>query len=72
MGPGPLLKFNMADAIQLLTDKICQFASSASSKFLSDIHIVINPDNPNSEEVTFTFVQKLGNAVCSTHECRTE
>lgn len=58
IGPGRLLKFNMADAIQLLTGKICQFASSASSKFLSAVHIVIKPDDPNSEEVTLTFAQK--------------
>ncbi len=50
------LKYPLREAIQVLTDEICQFGSSASSDFLSTIHVVITPDYPDSEEVTDSFV----------------
>ncbi|XP_054863750.1 uncharacterized protein LOC111580214 isoform X2 [Amphiprion ocellaris] len=50
IGPGVALKYQLRDAIQVLTDKIHQFGSSASCGSLSAIHVVIRPDYPDSEE----------------------
>ena len=52
IGPGIVLKYPLREAIQVLTENIRQFGLSASSGSLSNIHIVIKPDNPDSEEVT--------------------
>lgn len=52
IGPGVVLKYPLREAIQVLTENICQFGLSASSGSLSTIHIVIKPDYPDSEEVT--------------------
>ena len=51
IGPGVALKYPLREAIQVLTDKIHQFGSSASRGSLSAIHVVIKPDNPDSDEV---------------------
>ncbi|XP_078132752.1 protein mono-ADP-ribosyltransferase PARP14-like [Sander vitreus] len=50
IGPGVVLKYPLREAIQVLTENIRQFGLSASSGSLSTIHIVINPDYPDSEE----------------------
>ncbi|KAM3591097.1 uncharacterized protein V6R79_022320 [Siganus canaliculatus] len=50
IGPGMVLKFPLSEAIQVLTDTIRQFGSSTSSRSLSNIRIVIKPDNPDSEK----------------------
>ncbi|XP_068584429.1 protein mono-ADP-ribosyltransferase PARP14-like [Cebidichthys violaceus] len=50
IGPGIVLKYPLREAIQVLTDNIRQFGLTASSGSLSTIHIVIKPDNPDSEE----------------------
>ncbi|XP_035531363.1 protein mono-ADP-ribosyltransferase PARP14-like [Morone saxatilis] len=50
IGPGIVLKFPLREAIQVLTESIHQFGLSASSGPLSTIHIIIKPDNPDSEE----------------------
>ncbi|XP_073331280.1 protein mono-ADP-ribosyltransferase PARP15 [Pagrus major] len=50
IGPGLVLKYPLSEAIQVLTEIICQFGLSASSGRLSTIHIVIKPGYPDSEE----------------------
>ncbi|XP_076581410.1 protein mono-ADP-ribosyltransferase PARP15-like [Chaetodon auriga] len=50
IGPGVVFKFPLGEAIQVLTDNIHQFGLSASSGSLSTIHIVIQPDYPDSEK----------------------
>ena len=52
IGPGTVLEYPLREAIQVLTENICQFGSSASSGSLSAIHIVIESGYPDSEEVT--------------------
>ncbi len=51
IGPGIVLKFPLAEAIQVLTENIVQFGKSAFSGVVSTIHVVIKPDYPDSEEV---------------------
>ncbi|MEQ2176236.1 hypothetical protein GOODEAATRI_025957, partial [Goodea atripinnis] len=53
IGPGLLLKYPMNDAVQALTENICQFALSAQCGYLTTIHIIIKPGYPDSEEVVF-------------------
>ncbi|XP_034020662.1 protein mono-ADP-ribosyltransferase PARP14-like isoform X2 [Thalassophryne amazonica] len=50
IGPGAALKFPLTEAIQVLTDRISQFASSAVCSCVSTIRIVIKPDYPNLDE----------------------
>ncbi|XP_070711308.1 protein mono-ADP-ribosyltransferase PARP14-like [Pempheris klunzingeri] len=50
IGPGIALKFPLREAIQVLTESIHQFGSSASSESLTTIHIVIKPDTLDSKE----------------------
>ncbi|MEQ2292390.1 hypothetical protein AMECASPLE_022686 [Ameca splendens] len=50
IGPGLLLKYPMSDAVQALTENICQFALSAQCGYLTTIHIIIKPGYPDSEE----------------------
>ncbi|KAM4537581.1 uncharacterized protein PAE49_021870 [Odontesthes bonariensis] len=50
IGPGVALKYPLREAVQVLTDRIHQFGASASCGSVSTIHVVIKPDNPNSEE----------------------
>ncbi|XP_036968283.1 uncharacterized protein LOC119027303 isoform X2 [Acanthopagrus latus] len=50
IGPGTVLEYPLREAIQVLTENICQFGSSASSGSLSAIHIVIESGYPDSEE----------------------
>ena len=52
IGPGIILKYPLREAIQALTENICQFGLYASSGSLSTIRVVIKPDYPDSEEVT--------------------
>lgn len=70
IGPGLVLKYTIKDAVQILADKICQFASSTSSKFPSDIHIVIKPGYNNSEEVLLHIWTKLDSLVHHINACR--
>uniref|UniRef100_A0A3B4ZIP5 Poly [ADP-ribose] polymerase n=1 Tax=Stegastes partitus TaxID=144197 RepID=A0A3B4ZIP5_9TELE len=49
IGPGVALQYPWRKAFQVLTEKICQFASSSSSGSLSNIHIVIKPDHYSEE-----------------------
>ncbi|KAM3590808.1 uncharacterized protein V6R79_016936 [Siganus canaliculatus] len=50
IGPGVVLKFPLSEAIQVLTDTIRQFGSSTSSGSLSNIRVVVKPDNPDSSK----------------------
>ncbi|XP_070849888.1 protein mono-ADP-ribosyltransferase PARP14-like [Chaetodon trifascialis] len=50
IGPGVVFKFPREEAIQVLTGNIRQFGLSASSGSLTTIHIVIEPDYPDSEK----------------------
>ncbi|KAM3590699.1 uncharacterized protein V6R79_014561 [Siganus canaliculatus] len=50
IGPGVVLKFPLSEAIQVLTDTIRQFVSPTSSGSLSNIRVVIKPDNPDSSK----------------------
>ncbi|XP_030286114.1 uncharacterized protein LOC115589412 [Sparus aurata] len=50
IGPGTVLEYPLREAIQVLTENICQFGLSASSQSLSAIHIVIEPGYPDSKE----------------------
>uniref|UniRef100_UPI0009B33F1D poly [ADP-ribose] polymerase 15-like n=1 Tax=Monopterus albus TaxID=43700 RepID=UPI0009B33F1D len=50
IGPGTVLKYPLREAIQVLTDKIHEFGLSASFGSLSNIHVVIKPGYPDSEE----------------------
>ncbi|XP_047458528.1 uncharacterized protein LOC125018563 [Mugil cephalus] len=50
IGPGEALKYPLQEAIQVLTDNIHQFGLSASSGSLSTIHVVIEPNYPDSDE----------------------
>ncbi|KAM6908970.1 uncharacterized protein FYW49_012838 [Xenentodon cancila] len=48
IGPGVVLKYPLKEAIQVLTETVCQLPASCGS--LSTIHIVIKPGYPDSEE----------------------
>ncbi|XP_008284617.1 uncharacterized protein LOC103360591 [Stegastes partitus] len=50
IGPGKALQYPLREAIQVLTDEIHRFGSSASCGSLSTIHVVIKPDYPDSVE----------------------
>ncbi|XP_029382789.1 protein mono-ADP-ribosyltransferase PARP14-like [Echeneis naucrates] len=50
IGPGFILKYPLREAIQALTESICEFGSSASSGSLNTIHVVIKPDSLDSGE----------------------
>ncbi|XP_036066960.1 uncharacterized protein LOC118598395 [Oryzias melastigma] len=51
IGHGVVLKYSLIEAIKVLTEKITEFGSSATSGSLSDINIVIHPDYSDSEKV---------------------
>lgn len=73
IGPVIDLKYPLTEAIQVLTNSICQFGLSASSGSLSTIHIVIKPEHLNSEEViinTWTTLDKLVCRLRCMHACR--
>ncbi|XP_024118278.2 uncharacterized protein LOC112139679 [Oryzias melastigma] len=53
IGHGVILKYSLTDAIKVLTEKIIEFGSSATSGSLSSINIVIHPDYSDSEKVCF-------------------
>ncbi|XP_027143801.1 poly [ADP-ribose] polymerase 14 isoform X4 [Larimichthys crocea] len=59
IGPGIVLKFPLREAIQVLTESIGQFGLTASSGSLSNIHIVIKPDYPDSEECYHDVYKQL-------------
>ncbi|KAG8006072.1 Poly [ADP-ribose] polymerase 14 [Nibea albiflora] len=59
IGPGILLKFPLGEAIQVLTECIGQFGLSASSGSLTNIHIVIKPDYPDSEKCYHDVYKQL-------------
>ncbi|KAE8279183.1 Poly [ADP-ribose] polymerase 15 [Larimichthys crocea] len=59
IGPGILLKFPLREAIQVLTESIGQFGLTASSGSLSNIHIVIKPDYPDSEQCYHDVYKQL-------------
>ncbi|XP_034412586.1 protein mono-ADP-ribosyltransferase PARP14-like [Cyclopterus lumpus] len=50
IGSGIVFKYPLREAVQVLTDSICQFGLTGSSGSLSTIHIVIKPDYPDSQE----------------------
>ncbi|XP_024144303.2 protein mono-ADP-ribosyltransferase PARP14 [Oryzias melastigma] len=57
IGHGVVLKYSLIDAIKVLTEKITEFGSSATSGSLSTINIVIHPDYSDSEK-TYHEVNK--------------
>ncbi|XP_029943868.1 protein mono-ADP-ribosyltransferase PARP14-like [Salarias fasciatus] len=59
IGPGILLKYPPSEAVQVLTDAVCEFGSSASSSSLSTIHIIIKPGYPGSDELYRDLYQHL-------------
>ncbi|XP_029943859.1 protein mono-ADP-ribosyltransferase PARP14-like [Salarias fasciatus] len=59
LGPGILLKYPPCEAIQVLTDAVCEFGTSASSSSLSTIHIIIKPGYPDSDELYRDLCQHL-------------
>ncbi|KAE8279190.1 Poly [ADP-ribose] polymerase 14 [Larimichthys crocea] len=59
IGPGIVLKFPLREAIQVLTESIGQFGLTASSGSLSNIHIVVKPDYPDSEECYHDVYKQL-------------
>uniref|UniRef100_A0A672GIA1 Poly [ADP-ribose] polymerase n=1 Tax=Salarias fasciatus TaxID=181472 RepID=A0A672GIA1_SALFA len=59
IGPGILLKYPPSEAVQVLTDAVCGFVSSASSSSLSTIHIIIKPGYPDSDELYRDLCQHL-------------
>ncbi|XP_029943869.1 protein mono-ADP-ribosyltransferase PARP14-like [Salarias fasciatus] len=59
IGPGKLLKYPPSEAVQVLTDAVCGFGSSASSSSLSTIHIIIKPGDPDSDELYRDLYQHL-------------
>ncbi|XP_042082638.1 protein mono-ADP-ribosyltransferase PARP14-like isoform X3 [Haplochromis burtoni] len=59
IGPGIVLKYPLREAIQVLTDIIHQFGLSASSGSLTNIHIVIKPGYPDSEECYHDVYKQL-------------
>uniref|UniRef100_UPI0009B3C6CB poly [ADP-ribose] polymerase 14-like isoform X1 n=1 Tax=Monopterus albus TaxID=43700 RepID=UPI0009B3C6CB len=66
IGPGRVLKYPLTEAIQVLNENIRQFGLSTSSGSLSNIHIVIKPDYPDSEcyhEVYLSFSMTQGGQV---------
>ncbi|XP_058479514.1 protein mono-ADP-ribosyltransferase PARP14-like [Solea solea] len=50
IGPGVVLRYPLREAVEVLTDSICQFGSSPSSSTLFHIHVVIKPGYADSEE----------------------
>ncbi|XP_026018064.1 poly [ADP-ribose] polymerase 14-like isoform X3 [Astatotilapia calliptera] len=60
IGPGIVLQYPLREAIQVLTDIIHQFGLSASSGSLTNIHIVIKPGYPDSEECYHDVYKQLG------------
>ncbi|XP_029943864.1 protein mono-ADP-ribosyltransferase PARP14-like isoform X2 [Salarias fasciatus] len=59
IGPGILLRYPPSEAVQVLTDAVCEFGSSASSSSLSTIHIIIKPGYPDSDELYRDLYQHL-------------
>ncbi|XP_029943872.1 protein mono-ADP-ribosyltransferase PARP14-like [Salarias fasciatus] len=59
IGPGILLKYPPSEAVQVLTDAVCGFGTSASSSSLSTIHIIIKPSYPDSDELYRDLYQHL-------------
>uniref|UniRef100_A0A672GIB3 Poly [ADP-ribose] polymerase n=1 Tax=Salarias fasciatus TaxID=181472 RepID=A0A672GIB3_SALFA len=59
IGPGILLRYPPSKAVQVLTDAVCGFGSSASSSSLSTIHIIIKPSYPGSDELYRDLHQHL-------------
>nr|XP_023010512.2 poly [ADP-ribose] polymerase 14 [Maylandia zebra] len=59
IGAGVILKYPLREAIQVLTDVIHQFGLSASSGSLTNIHIVIKPGYPDSEECYHDVYKQL-------------
>ncbi|CAI5669249.1 unnamed protein product [Oreochromis niloticus] len=59
IGPGIVLKYPLREAIQVLTDIIHQFGLSVSSGSLTNIHIVIKPGYPDSEECYHDVYKQL-------------
>ncbi|XP_014186580.2 uncharacterized protein LOC106632688 [Haplochromis burtoni] len=59
IGPGVILKYPLREAIQVLTDVIHQFGLSASSGSITNIHIVIKPGYPDSEECYHDVYKQL-------------
>ncbi|XP_014267978.3 protein mono-ADP-ribosyltransferase PARP14 [Maylandia zebra] len=59
IGPGIVLSYPLREAIQVLTDIIHQFGLSASSGSLTNIHIVIKPGYPDSEECYHNVYRQL-------------
>ncbi|XP_026018057.1 poly [ADP-ribose] polymerase 14-like [Astatotilapia calliptera] len=59
IGPGIVLQYPLREAIQVLTDIIHQFGLSASSGSLTNIHIVIKPGYPDSEECYHDVYRQL-------------
>ncbi|XP_051800184.1 protein mono-ADP-ribosyltransferase PARP14-like [Acanthochromis polyacanthus] len=63
IGPGILLRFPLREAVQVLTENIHQFGLSASSGSLSNIHIVIKPGYPDSEECYHEVFKRLSSSM---------
>ncbi|XP_030609406.1 protein mono-ADP-ribosyltransferase PARP14-like [Archocentrus centrarchus] len=59
IGPGIVLKYPLREAIQVLTDVIHQFGLSASTGSLTNIHIIIKPGYPDSEECYHDIYKQL-------------
>ncbi|XP_039465730.1 protein mono-ADP-ribosyltransferase PARP14-like [Oreochromis aureus] len=59
IGPGIVLQYPLREAIQVLTDIIHQFGFSVSSGSLTNIHIVIKPGYPDSEECYHDVYKQL-------------
>ncbi|CAI5669260.1 unnamed protein product [Oreochromis niloticus] len=59
IGPGIVLKYPLREAIQVLTDIIHQFGLSASSGSLENIHVIIKPGYPDSEECYHDVYKQL-------------
>uniref|UniRef100_A0AAQ6A958 Poly [ADP-ribose] polymerase n=1 Tax=Amphiprion ocellaris TaxID=80972 RepID=A0AAQ6A958_AMPOC len=63
IGPGIVLKFPLREAVQVLTENIRQFGLSASSGSLSNIHVVIKPGYPDSEECYHEVFKRLSSSM---------
>ncbi|XP_008284620.1 poly [ADP-ribose] polymerase 14 [Stegastes partitus] len=59
IGPGIVLKFPLREAVQVLTNSVCQFGLSASAGSISNIHIVIKTGYPDSEECYHRVFKQL-------------
>lgn len=62
IGPGVILKYPLREAIEVLTENICQFGLRAFNQFPLTIHIVIKPDNPNCEECYHDVIRCLSSS----------